>query len=196
MRNLLKNTLAIATCGMFAGVISASAQIATTSYGGNTYQLWANYGITWSAAEAAAVTDGGTLAVLSTSAQTTAVYDAFIGTGFFTTAADQAAEAWLGRAAADGSSSTTDPNNWAWVTGAAWNAFDVGNFDPGEPNGDSEGLAINRIGTAQWNDESGLVGGYIVELPGVSSVPDSGSALMLLGGALGALGLMRRKLSK
>jgi hypothetical protein len=197
MRNLFSNTFAVGIGGTLLGVLSASAApIGTTTYGGNTYELFASPGISWSAAESDAVTDGGTLAVLTTAAQTTAVYDAFIGTGFFTTAGSQATEAWLGARPADGSSSTTNPNNWAWVTGAAWTTFDKSNFDPGEPNGDSEGLAINRIGTSQWNDEGGPVGGYIVEIPLGSAVPDTGSNLLLLGSALGSLGMIRRKLQK
>ena len=59
--------------------------------------------------------------------------------------------------------------NWKWVTGAAWTADDANNFSTGEPNGDSEGLAINRYGTFTFNDEGGHVGGYIVEIAGTSS---------------------------
>jgi VPDSG-CTERM motif len=190
MRKILSETLTVAIGTLFLGGMSASAQLLkTTTYGGHTYELWAHNGISWVDAEAAAVAEGGTLAVFTTPAETTSVYNTFIGTGFFTTGSSQDIEAWLGARPADGSSSTHDPNNWAWVTGEAWNAYDAGNFDPGEPNGDSSGLAINRQGAPTWNDEGGHVGGYIVE----KAVPDAGSSLVLLGGALGLLGMIRRK---
>ena len=64
------------------------------------------------------------------------------------------------------------------------------NWGPFEPSGDSEGLAINRYGDFQWNDEgSELVGGYIVE---VNRVSESGTVALLGLGLLG-LGLTRRK---
>lgn len=175
-------------------VSDASAQtfVTQTTYGGATYQLWAgNY--PWTVAEADAVADGGTLAVLTTAAQTTAVYDGLIGNGFFQPVAGQAQEAWLGAVPADGSHSTTNPENWAWVTGAPWTAFDAANFDPGEPNGDSEGLAINRNGVAEWNDEGGFVGGFIVEKSGV---PDGCSTQLLLAGACAIMCSAGRKFRK
>jgi hypothetical protein len=171
---------------------SAKGPIASTTYGGDSFYLYSG-DLSWSAAEAAAVADGGTLAVLTTSAQTAAVYNGLIGNGFFTQPGGEANQAWLGATPADGSSSTTDPENWAWVTGAPWTAFDAGNFDPGEPNGDSEGLAINRIGTDQWNDEGTLVGGYIVEVRGV---PDSCSTQFLMVGACALMGAVGRKFRK
>jgi hypothetical protein len=171
---------------------SANSAIASTSYGGDTFYLYAG-NVTWSVAEAAAVLDGGTLAVLTSAPQTTAVYNGLIGNGFFTANAGQQFEAWLGATPADGSQSTTDPNNWAWVTGAPWTAFDAGNFNAGEPNGDSEGLAINRYGTTTWNDEGSQVGGYIVEVAGV---PDTCSTQMLLVGACGLIGTVGRKFRK
>jgi hypothetical protein len=171
---------------------SANSAIASTTYGGASYYLYAG-NLPWTVAEADAVSDGGTLAVLTTSAQTTAVYDGLIGNGFFTANAGQQYEAWLGATPADGSHSTTNPGNWAWVTGAPWTAFDEANFAAGEPNGDSEGLAINRYGAPTWNDEGGYVGGYIVEVQGV---PDGCSTQYLLGGAFGLLGFVGRKFRK
>jgi hypothetical protein len=175
---------------------SAKGPLASTSYGGNMYYLYAGdqaADTSWAVAEADAVADGGTLAVLTTAAQTTAVYDGLIGNGFFTANAGQQYEAWLGATTADGSGSTHSPYDWAWVTGAPWTAFDASNFAPGEPNGDSEGLAINRYGTPQWNDEGGYVGGYIVE---VQCVPDCGSTQMMLLGACAVIGTVGRKLRK
>ena len=195
MKELICKTSAVAIAGLLLGGISASAiPIATTIYGGNTFELFAGDNNSWSAAEADAVADGGYLAVLTTSAQIQGVYNGLINNGFFQGGvSSQDVEAWLGATTADNSGSTTDPTNWKWVTGAAWTADDANNFNTGEPNGDSEGLAINRYGTYTFNDEGGHVGGYIVEIEG-DRVPDGGSTLMLLGAALGSIGMIRRKL--
>ena len=176
---------------LLTGLAASAAPIATTTYGGHTYDLYAAPGLSWNDAEAAAVADGGYLAVLTDAAETSAVYGALIGTGFFQPQNSQATEAWLGGYTADRSGSTQNPLNWAWVTGEAWNAFDAANFGAGEPNGDSSGLAINRFGNSTFNDDT-YVGGYIVER---NSVPDGATTLALLGLSLSALACFRRKQS-
>jgi hypothetical protein len=196
---------AYSTLGLVLGAalisqVDASAQtfVTSTVYGSQVYQLWSG-NLPWATAEADAVADGGYLAVLTSAAQTAAVYNGLIGNDFFTQPGGEANQAWLGGYTADGSGSTTDPNNWAWVTGAPWNAFDAGNFAAGEPNGDSEGLAINRYGTDQWNDEGGLVGGFIVEkniIGDRNGVPDSGSTQIMLAGACALMGAVGRKFRK
>jgi hypothetical protein len=175
---------------------SAKGPIASTTYGGNSFYLYAgdtNADTSWSVAEADAVADGGTLAILTSAAQTISVYDALIGHGFFTANSGQQYEAWLGATTADHSGSTHSPNDWAWLNGAPWTYFDSHNFAAGEPNGDSEGLAINRYGSYAWNDEGGFVGGYIVEVQGV---PDSCSTQFLLVGACAMIGGVGRKFRK
>jgi hypothetical protein len=129
---------------------------------------------------------------LTDSAEIKAVYNGLIGTGFFQPVAGQSTEAWLGATPKDGTFSTTSNQNWKWVTGESWTADDASNFGAGEPNGDSTGLAINRYGNFQFNDEGGSVGGYIVEK---NSVPDGGSTVALLGAAMGAIAFVRRKIS-
>jgi hypothetical protein len=195
MKNTLF-TLGLILSGVLLTELHASAQtyVASTSYGGATFELWSDAGISWSDAETDALADGGFLAVLTTSAQTTAVYNGLIGNGFFTPPGSQGNSAWLGATPADGSDSTTDPNNWAWRDdpGATWTAFDAGNFAFGEPSGDSDGLTINRYGSSQWNDDTSA-GGFIVE---INSVPDSGSTLTLLGGACAIAGVFKRKFRK
>jgi VPDSG-CTERM motif len=197
MKELISKAFAAVVGGVFLGGISASANpIATTTYGGNTFNLYDAYGISWNDAEAAAISDGGFLAVLTTSAEIQGVYNGLINNGFFQSGvSSQDVEAWLGATPVVGGFSTTDPTNWKWVTGAIWTTDDSNNFGGGEPNGDSEGLAINRYGTYTFNDEGGHVGGYIVEIQG-RQVPDGGSTLMFLGAALGSIGMIRRKLQK
>ena len=96
---------------------------------------------------------------------------------------------------ADGSSSTLSSSNWKWVTGEAWTPFNISNFLTGEPNGDSEGLTLNRGGTAKYNDQAQapgqpVVGGFIIEIP----VPEGGMTLAALGVTLFSLSFLRRKL--
>jgi hypothetical protein len=197
MKKLLSSALTMAIGGILLHSVSAFSQtfIGSTTYGGATYQLWGDTGIAWSVAEANAVGLGGTLAVLTTAPQTTAVYNSLIPSSPFA-AGGYYNEVWLGGSPAvpDSNGATVDPGNWSWVTGAAWTAFDAGNFEPGEPNGDSfSHLGMNLDGTAQWNDEgnAGIVGGYIVE---ISSVPDGGLSITMLGAALTGLAALRRKL--
>jgi hypothetical protein len=186
------STFAVALAGLLLTGITASADpVASTTYGGHTYDLYDSCWISWSDAEAAAVADGGYLAVLSDAAETAAVYNGLIGHGFFLPQDGQCDEAWLGGFTADHSGSTHDPNNWAWVTGEAWTAFDAANFAPSEPNGDSSGLAFNRYCNSSFNDDN-LVGGYVVER---NSVPDGGMTLAFLGLSLSALVCFRRKLA-
>ncbi len=182
---------------LLAGANAIASPIATTTYGGNKFDLYdATGGITWANAEANAVSVGGHLAALTSAGETTAVYAALINHGTFT-GGGQYQQAWLGGYTADHSGSTSNPFNWAWVNGAAWTAFDVSNFASGEPNGDSSGLAINRFGTSNFNDEAftwqnnTAVQAYIVE----TALPDGGNTLGLLGLGLVAVGAVRRKLA-
>lgn len=189
MKNRITTLAAALTGLLLTGLTASAAPIATTTYGGHTYDLFDANGISWVDAQAAAVSDGGYLAVLTDAAETAAVYNALIGNGFFQPVAGQRTEAWLGGYTADKSNSTQDPTNWAWVTGEAWTAFNTANFAAGEPNGDSSGLAINRYGNLTFNDDT-YVGGYIVER---NAVPEGGMTLALLGLSLSALAYFRRK---
>jgi VPDSG-CTERM motif len=196
---------------VLAAVGAAAAQPSIT-YGGDTFTLITGNSDTdasWADAEAAANAAGGYLAVLPNQATIEAVYNGLINNALTTWfnnsgGGSQGQEAWLGAVPADGSHSTTNPNNWSWVTGipapgpvpsvVPWTVGD--NFHPGEPNGDSEGLAINRYATYQFNDEGGYVGGYILEKGPVGGVPDTATTGGLLSGALLGLQMLRRKLSR
>ncbi len=177
---------------LFAVQTAQAAPIAVTNYNGHQYSLYEAPGITWADASAAAagVSSNSYLAVFGDPGETESVYAGLIGNGFFTTTGSQA---WLGARPADNSSSTTDPTNWAWSNGETWTSFNALNFAPGEPNGDSSGLAINRYGSSTFNDEGGFVGGYIVE--SAVRVPEGGSAIALMGIAIGGLAFFRRKLA-
>ncbi len=192
--NPVKSIPAIAIA-LFAAQTVQAAPIAVTNYNGHQYSLYEAPGITWADASAAAagVSSNSYLAVFGDLGETESVYAGLIGNGFFTTTTSQSGQAWLGARPADGSSSTTDPNNWAWTNGETWTAFNALNFAPGEPNGDSSGLAINRYGSSMFNDEGGFVGGYIVE--SAVRVPEGGSAVALMGIAIGGLAFFRRKLA-
>jgi hypothetical protein len=200
MKKSLISSLALVLTGILLAESNASATsfITSTAYGGHTYELWADLDISWAAAKANAEAGGGFLASLTDAAETSAVYGSLIGNNFFTGNDGQKYQAWLGGYTTKPNYSTTDPTAWAWVTGEAWSAFDAGNFASGEPNGDSSGLTINRFGTSKWNDESGRVGGYIVEKNGVerNGVPDSGSTLALLAGACAMIGTLGRRFRK
>ena len=179
---------------LLAGANAVANPIATTTYGGNRFDLYdAGGAITWAAAQANAVAAGGNLAALTDYNQTTSVYNALINHGSFSDqhGQDPAYQAWLGGRPADNSNSTSDPTNWKWINGAAWTAFDISNFHSGEPNGDSDGLAINRFASFDFNDQGGSVQSYIVE----THVPDGGTTLGLLGLGLVAVGAVRRKLA-
>jgi hypothetical protein len=204
---------ALALSASFLAVVGTASASPSITYDGDTFTLITGNSDTdtsWSDAEAAANAAGGYLAILPNQATIEAVYNGLINnalTPWFTSAGggSQNSEAWLGAIPADGSKSTGDKNNWSWVTSIPAGIYSgnpvpsvtpwtVGaNFYPTEPNGDSEGLAINRYGTYQFNDEGGSVGGYILE---TNSVPDSGTTLGLLGGALLGLQTLRRKLSR
>jgi hypothetical protein len=180
-----------------SGALAGPILDASTTYGGDTFYLYQGDSATdtgssaWANAEAFAVGQGQILAVLTSSAEIQAVYNGLINNGpfFVSGGGSQAAEAWLGGYTTAPNFSTTSPYAWAWVNGAPWTAADAANFNAGEPNGDSEGLAINRYGTFTFNDEGGFVGGFITE-----TVPDGGLTISLLGGALVGVGALRRKL--
>ena len=194
----VSQVLAAGLFGLMLTAQSASAlPIASVIYGGQKYDLYAATDVTglisWADANAAATTAGGYLAVLTSLAEAQAVYNGLINNGFFiqTGNVDDLAyskQAWVG--ATPTVAGTKDPNDWKWVTGEPWTAFDVGNFYAGgEPNGDNGGggLVLNRFNSIEWNDVT-LAGGYIVE-----SVPDGGTTVGLLGLALTGLGLLRRR---
>jgi hypothetical protein len=209
MKTLMKlETLAIAASILAAfGSVSANAAIASTTYGGDTFYLYAGNN-SWATDEGLANADGGYLAILPNPASITAVYNGLIGKGFFQTSGGQVGEAYIGAIPADGSDSTGNANNWSWVTSVPAGLYGgspvpsvtpwtVGaNFNLNEPNGDSEGLAINRYGTSTFNDEGSGTGGYIVEVgPVPGTVPDGATTAGLLGSALLGLQAIRRKLS-
>lgn len=183
----------LAMAGMLAFIATASADpvfVTSYNYDGHTYSLYADTGIHWQAASDWAISKGQELAVLPDTATISAVYAGLIGNGFFTKNDGQAYSAWLGATPSGSVTSTTSRYDWSWVDGTAWTDQAANNFASNEPNGDSEGLSINRYGNFSFNDEGGFVGGFITE-----SVPDGATTIMLLGGSLCGIGMLRRKLN-
>src|ERR1700733_8746353 len=98
MKTLMKlETLAIAASILAVfGTVSANAQIASYSYGGDEFYLYEGNN-SWAADEAAANALGGYLAILPNPATITAVYNGLIGNGFFVSGGgSQSAEAYIG----------------------------------------------------------------------------------------------------
>ncbi len=195
MKFTQKLALAATASVLLSGLTSQATptKVASTSYNGHVYDLYADTGITWANAKQFAEDQGGYLAVLTTTTEITTVYGGLIGHGFFNTSyktpqEGQLASAWVGGYPAN-MGSTTDKYAWKWVTGEAWTADDVANWSGSEPNGDSGGLTINRYGNYKWNDDK-TVGGFIVE------VPDAASTLALMGGAFALIGAYNRKFRK
>ena len=104
---------------------------------------------------------------------------------------------WLG-----GTDATVE-GTWTWVTGEA---FSYANWGAGEPNnsGNEDYMALDLNGaTYIWNDAPDALGqiygfarGYVIERTGRSTnVPEPGT-LSLLGLALLAIGVARRKGAK
>jgi hypothetical protein len=158
---------------------------------GHYYELVVDQ-VVWTEAQTAAEAKGGYLATLTSAAENDWVYHNIVAPLF--TSPHSNLQAWLGGFTTNPNQSTTDPNAWAWVTGELW---DWTNWAPGEPNGDSTGLTINRFANHQWNDEGSWlqnVGGYVVEYErNPHAVPDAGASATLLGLALMGLTAIRSR---
>jgi hypothetical protein len=209
MNSLAKfKTLAVGA-SLLAVVATASANTlqASFTYGPDTFYLYSAPGASWDSDEIAANLSGGYLAILPNQTTIEAVYNGLINNNFFQggNGGSQQVEAYIGAVPADGSSSTTSRTDWSWVTTPQlYNGTPVtsvvpwtvgANFNAGEPNGDSEGLAINRYGTYTFNDEGSYTGGYIEEVGPIAGVPDAGLTSAMLGAGVFGMGFIRRRLT-
>ncbi len=101
----------VAVLGVALTSITAfpSTLVKSTTYNGHTYDLYDSQNISWQNAKTEAAADGGYLAAFTDSAETFAVYGAFIGTGFFVSNIGQQNQAWLGGYTTDANFSTSNP---------------------------------------------------------------------------------------
>jgi hypothetical protein len=188
-RNAPKQVLAL-TVLLVTGMTALATPIQWAG-NGHYYELVVDQ-VAWTEAKSAAEAKGGYLATLTSEAENNWVYQSVVAPLF--TYPNPNLQAWLGGYTTNPGQSTTDPNAWAWVTGEEW---DWTNWAPGEPNGDSTGLTINRFANNKWNDEGSWlpnVGGYVVEYErNPQAVPDAGASATLLGLALMGLTSIRSR---
>ena len=168
---------------------------------GHYYDVIPAPGITWDDARAAALGFSylGLLGHLAT--VTSASEDSYVGAAV---AAAGSGEFWLG-GFQNPVTETSATDGWTWVNGegsfpgvdgASGYANSYSNWNPGEPNdaygpGSEQYLGINLGRVGGFNDEGflGLIGGYVIEYDPntIRTVPDSGSTLLLLAGAVGVV---------
>jgi hypothetical protein len=159
---------------------------------GHSYEAFLARDITWADASAAATAKGGYLATLTSAAENQWVFENVVAPAFGTDHERDVVQAWLGGYQKAGGS---EPDGgWKWVTGEKWSYT---NWLEGEPNNSlniESHLTINRLGTAQWNDEGAwVVRGYLVEY---SKVPDGGATALLLAASIGILSRFRHSCAR
>ena len=188
---------------MVAVPYRAGATISFDAATGHYYQpVSAPAGITWTAAEAAAVAQGGYLASIQNAAENNFVFALISSPTYWTgfSINNDILGPWIG-----GFSST--PGTWTWASG---DTFSYTNWYPTQPDGygGTPTQAIDYYDStiigSTWGDASpgGNLGyplphGYVIEFntnPSLA-VPDSASTLALLGLASLALWQMRRRIA-
>ncbi|MCD4748528.1 MAG: hypothetical protein K8R59_04065 [Thermoanaerobaculales bacterium] len=119
-----------------------STVVASGGWGGNYYEL-REASLSWGAAQAEATSLNGYLATVRDEAENSFLAGLVESTG--------CTNSWLGLAKS---------GTWGWVTGEP---FVYTNWKPGEPSGD--GINGNIFSNGGWNDTSGPVGCFFVEVP-------------------------------
>lgn len=111
-----------------------------------SYQL-ISAALPWGQARADAIWRGGHLAVITSSAESSAVNGVAGGTAAWIGATDEVVE-----------------GSWRWVTGETWSYTQ---WNPGEPNNVNGEHYAQRVSGGNWNDLPGTatVGAYVLELP-------------------------------
>ena len=156
----------------------------TADSGGNDH--WYEYVSTplnWDAAQADAVNRGGTLATLTTEAETN-----------FMASQELSGDLWIGGYQDRSGFTFSEPlAGWTWITGEAW---DYDAWDSSEPNNgltaDNEHHLMLRTSLGRFHDNNGSVNlGYFVEYtsdPRSGSGDDSGHSLTITTNDLGSVG--------
>lgn len=193
---------AAALVAALAAASAARADVTWTSgagANGHTYRLVpVAGGITWDAAEAAALALGGTLATVTSAAENDVVFALAAGhpSAWFTDAAGHARGPWLGGFQAPGSAEPA--GGWQWVNGEG--AFVDTHWAAGQPNDSGSGESrLQLFGPTpafdrQWNDAAATATslGYLVEWQ-PPAVPEPRSAAMAAAGLGALLWLNRRR---
>jgi hypothetical protein len=207
----MKKTFVILTASLFCA--SAWAQTFDPA-NGEYYEVVAALNIPWINAEQDALTLNfggfeGHLVTITSQAE-----DTFVGNLAENTSLPGQGEVWAG--GYQNPITETDPTaGWTWVNNegafpGVSSTSPFANWNPGEPNDASGpgseqylGLNLNGNDIGGFNDEGNLfyISGYVVEFdpntnPTGGLVPDGGSTVALLGGALTMLGFASRRFRK
>ncbi|MEO0531484.1 MAG: lectin-like protein [Planctomycetota bacterium] len=181
----------VASLFLFAGTALAQSESALwpieSGGNGHLYEIIAvPGGITWDAAQAAAVSNGGYLATLTSAAENDFVYDNLasdpiywqLGAGFIT-------GPWIGGLQPVGSPEPA--GGWEWVNGEGVFDGNYTNWRAGEPNdnpiGEDRVLFFgSSVPFNGWNDarNAAIVPSYIVEYP----IPEPSTGVLVLAGVM------------
>jgi hypothetical protein len=167
---------------------------------GHYYEVFsAPGGISWVDAQADAVSRGGYLATITSSAENDFVFDLVDVSTYWIVGSINQLGPWLG--GFQPPASPEPDGNWQWVTGETW-AYT--NWTPGAPN-DSGGQGFNEQYLRYYSDDNGLrqrfwddagdpqhvaslMQGYVVE-----TVPEPSTLMLASAGLSGLLVIARRR---
>lgn len=181
----MKKTVVLGAAAIGLSVCQSNATlfstVATGTSEGNTYYVVTSDSvISWEAAEAYAVTMGGTLASITDSAQNSAVYGLIAGS------VGTSATVWFGGMKSENDHGNT--SDWSWKNGASW-SYAPWATGAGQPNV-AEGLPDYTVfwagGGSQWGDagnswalNAGNAHSFVVEAVPEPTTMVAGAMLLL-----------------
>jgi len=181
-----------------------SVQAVSFTFGGHTYETTST-AESWTQAEAEAVGLGGHLVSINSAAE-----QAFLVSTFLADPSFANVPLWIGLNDITNGGGVGSKIYTTWTTGEPvtytnWNPGEPNNFPPGEDYGTinwhhAVGGAIGTWNDTPVNGTVGLGGNTngpyfgIIEIPGKTSVPESGSTAMFLSLSLTAMTVFHRKL--